>query len=404
MTDAAAQHRPAPFSPTMLGVFPPPVMEARRWIAGREFPADRPLINLSQAAPVDAPPPSLRETMAAAVAGEGQVHLYGPVLGDPELRAEIATRWSAAYGGVIAPEDVAITAGCNQAFCAVVSTLAAAGDAVMLPVPYYFNHAMWLGMQGIETVPLSCGARMLPDLQAAEDALKAANGRIKAITLVTPNNPTGAEYPAGLLREFLKLAERHGAALIVDETYRDFHSQDGAPHDLFGDADWRDRLIHLYSFSKAFRLTGHRTGAIIADPARLAQVEKFLDTTTICAPRLGQLAALTGLRTLSNWVQGERAEILARRRGLEEAAARILPEWTLTSCGAYFAWFEHPFAESSATLAPRLVDEAGVLMLPGTMFHQAGDPAGGRALRMAFANADSAGLEAALARLAEVRA
>ncbi|MBN8211258.1 aminotransferase class I/II-fold pyridoxal phosphate-dependent enzyme, partial [Bacillus sp. NTK071] len=85
--------------------------------------------------------------------------------------------------------------------------------------------------------------------------------RTKAITLVSPNNPGGVEYPPELLAAFADLARRHGIALIVDETYRDFHTQDGPPHGLFADPDWDDTFIHLYSFSKAYRLTGHRVGA-----------------------------------------------------------------------------------------------------------------------------------------------
>ena len=157
----------APFSPQILRTLPPPVMEARRWIADVRFPAGRPLLNLSQAAPVEPPPEALRAAMAEMVLEEADTHLYGPVLGNPALRAEIAARWSIAYGGSIAPADVAVTAGANQAFCAAIATLAAPGEAVMLPVPWYFNHKMWLDIAGVEAVPLPCGPDMLPDPQAA---------------------------------------------------------------------------------------------------------------------------------------------------------------------------------------------------------------------------------------------
>ena len=84
--------------------------------------------------------------------------------------------------------------------------------------------------------------------------------------LVSPNNPGGVEYPAETLTAFRDLCRGRGIALIVDETYRDFDSriEQGRPHDLFTDPDWADTFIHLYSFSKAYRLTGHRVGAVIA--------------------------------------------------------------------------------------------------------------------------------------------
>ncbi|PWE34271.1 aminotransferase [Maritimibacter sp. 55A14] len=390
----------AAFNPHLAATTPPPVMEARRWIEGVTFPPERPLLNVSQAAPVEAPPEGLRRAIAEAAMREPEAHLYGPVLGLPELRAQLAADWSAAYGGRIEPGQVAITQGCNQAFCAAIATLAGAGDAVMLPVPWYFNHKMWLDQQGIATQPLATGPDLLPDPEAAAALITQAT---RAIVLVSPNNPGGVEYPAGLVRAFMDLARARGVALILDETYRDFDARSGAPHDLFGDPDWSDTLIHLYSFSKAYRLTGHRVGAMVASVARLAEAEKFLDCIAICPNQLGQRAALWGMRNLGQWLAGERAEILDRRAALSDAFA-VLEGWRLMGCGAYFVYAEHPFEMDSDVLAERLVREAGVLLLPGTMFAptraEGGDGGAERQLRIAFANIDRPGIETLLARLA----
>jgi len=385
-----------PLNPAMAATEPPPVMEARRWLADATFTAARPLLNVSQAAPVDPPPLALRQALAEAAVNDPSAHLYGPVLGNPELRAEIAQQWSAAYGGTIRPDQVAITQGCNQAFTAAMSTLAGAGDEVILPTPWYFNHKMWLDMQGITTVPLPAGPGLIP---LADQAAKLITPRTRAIVLVSPNNPGGAEYPAETLRAFLDLARAHGLALIIDETYRDFDSRPGRPHDLFEDPDWDDTLIQLYSFSKAYRLTGHRVGAMVAATDRLAEVEKFLDTVAICPGQLGQIAALWGMRNLSQWVAGERAEILARRAAMTGGFA-ALPGWRLLGCGAYFAYAEHPFSEPSDVLARRLVHDAAILMLPGTMFQPASHPEGARQLRIAFANIDAGGISEMFRRLA----
>ena len=129
-------------------------------------------------------------------------------------------------------------------------------------------------MTGVRSVPLSVGDGMLPDIEAAAALI---TERTRAIALVTPNNPAGVEYPAELVLAFYGLARKHGIALIVDETYRDFDSRSGAPHALFRQDGWEDTFIHLYSFSKAYRLTGHRVGALVTSPARLAEAEKFLD-------------------------------------------------------------------------------------------------------------------------------
>lgn len=390
-----------PLNPAFAATEPPPVMEARRWLLGVTHPADRPLINVSQAAPVDSPPLGLRQALAEAALNDPQAHLYGPVLGLPALREEIATRFSAAYGGVILPDQVAITQGCNQAFTAVMATLAGAGDEVILPTPWYFNHKMWLDMSGVRAVPLDTGAMLIPDPTAAAALV---TPRTRAIVLVTPNNPGGVEYPAGTVAAFRDLARSHGLALIIDETYRDFDSRHsvelgGRPHALFSDPDWADTVIQLFSFSKAYRLTGHRVGSIVAGAARLAEVEKFLDTVAICPGQLGQVGALWGMRNLAQWVAGERDEILARRRAMV-AGFSALNGWKLLGCGAYFAYVEHPFDLASDLLCKRLVAEASLLMLPGTMFQPEGSAAGKRQIRIAFANVDATGIAEMFRRLA----
>ena len=380
--------------------FPPPVMEARRWIEGVEFPAERPLINVSQAAPVDPPPPAMRQAMADAVLSNDAAHLYGPVLGLPALRDEVAAQSSVIYGGTIASGEVAITSGCNQAFAAAIATLCAEGDEVILPTPWYFNHKMWLDMAGVLSVPLVTGDDLLPDPDRAAALI---TDRTKAIALVSPNNPGGVEYSAALLAAFRDLCRARGITLILDETYRDFHSQNGAPHDLFQDPDWQDTLIHLYSFSKAYRLTGHRVGAIVASQTRLAEVEKFLDTVAICPSQLGQIAALWGMQNLGDWLAGERLEILDRRRAIEDGFPALAAKgWSLMGVGAYFAYMRHPFDTRSDLLAPELVKTAGLLCLPGTMFHPAGATQAGSELRIAFANLNADGIGQMYQRLSHL--
>lgn len=390
-----------PVNPAMSATTPPPVMEARRWLDGVTFSVDKPLINVSQAAPVEAPPKALRQALADAALNIPEAHLYGPVLGLPALRSEVANQWSAAYGGNIIDTQVAITSGCNQAFAAAIATLAGNGDEIILPTPWYFNHKMWLDMQGITTVPLPADDGMLPN---PDQAAALITPRTRAIVLVTPNNPTGAEYPADLLRRFYDLARQHGIALIVDETYRDFDARTGAPHDLFSAPDWDGTLIQLYSFSKAYRLTGHRVGVMVASTARLAEVEKFLDTVAICPNQLGQHAALWGMQNLSQWLAGERDEILKRRATIKSGFPNLAKNgWKLLGCGAYFAYVEHPFGIASDALAKRLVYDCAVLSLPGTMFVPDNDASGKRQLRIAFANIDSTGITTLFERLKNVR-
>ncbi|MEM7295973.1 MAG: aminotransferase [Pseudomonadota bacterium] len=369
--------------------FAPPVMAARRWLAGKSFDADIPLINVSQAAPVEPPPAPLISAMAEMLS-DSECHLYGPVLGLDALRDEVAKQWSLDYGGSVNAAQVAITSGCNQAFAAAIASIAGEGDEVILPTPFYFNHKMWLDMQGVKTVPLPVGPDMLPGITEVAALI---NARTRAIALVTPNNPCGVEYPSELLDAFFELCAEHDIKLIIDETYRDFHSSEDRPHGLFAQDRWDQTLIQLYSFSKTYRLTGHRVGAMVTSPDQLAEAEKFLDTIAICPNQLGQRAALWGMQNLGAWRAGERLEILGRRAAVEEYATALRSQgWRLLGVGAYFAYFEHPFEMPSDKLAERLVSDAAILCLPGTMFVPEGDATGAKHLRIAFANIDRAGI------------
>ena len=159
-----------------------------------------PLIDLSQAVPGYPPHPALLERLAEAAAGR-EAAAYGDILGDAALREAYAAHVSELYGARIPAANVAITAGCNQAFFVAMIALAKAGDAVILPSPWYFNHKMTLDMLGIEAVALPCraDAGFVP---SADDARRLIGARTRAIVLVTPNNPTGAVYPPATIHAF----------------------------------------------------------------------------------------------------------------------------------------------------------------------------------------------------------
>ena len=114
-----------------------------------------PLIDLSQAVPGHPPPRSLLCRLGEA-ASQPEASRDGPIVGDLALREALAADISTRYDGRVVVEQVAITAGCNQAFFVAAQTVAKAGDAVILPSPWYFNHKMTLDMLGIRARPLAC--------------------------------------------------------------------------------------------------------------------------------------------------------------------------------------------------------------------------------------------------------
>jgi aspartate/methionine/tyrosine aminotransferase len=382
-------------NPLLTAVAEPPIAEAHSWIAGRNFPLAKPLIDVAQAVPGYPPPKDLTDHLAAIV-GEPQSARYTDILGLPALRQALARDMADFYGAGIEPADTAITSGCNQAFCLAILALAKAGDEVILPLPYYFNHQMWLEMQGVVARHLSFRPERggVPDPDEAERMI---GPRTRAIVLVTPNNPTGAVYPPEAIAAFYRLARSRGIALIIDETYRDFLPGDGAAHGLFAEPGWRDHLVQLYSFSKVYCLTGYRVGSIIAGPKLIAEIAKAIDTIAICAPRIGQLAACYGLTHLVPWRLKNRGLMRERLSALTLALARNDLGYRVISAGAYFAYLAHPFGPRPAMeVARRLADEQNVLALPGSMF----GPGQEAYLRLAFANAEASVMPGLAARLA----
>jgi aspartate/methionine/tyrosine aminotransferase len=306
---------------------------------------------------------------------------YGDIEGEPELRAAYALHVSELYGARIAASNVHITSGCNQAFVAAAMAVAGAGDAILVTNPWYFNHETTLRMLGIGVRAVDCLPErgFLPDPEMLAAALDPA---VRAVALVSPNNPTGAVYPPELLAAIFDICRQNGVWLILDETYRDFLPPDsGRPHGLLAAPEWNEGLIQLYSFSKSFCIPGHRLGAVVAGEPVVAQIAKIMDNLQICAPRAPQAAVAKGLPALAEWRRANRAEIAARAAALVETLGET--PWQVEAIGAYFAFVRHPYeSENSVRVAERLAKEAGILTIPGGYFGRGQD----RYLRFAFAN------------------
>lgn len=372
-------------NPLVRAVATPPVAAAQAWIRGRTFPPGKPLIDLAQAVP-SYPPAAELTGHVAAVASASETSLYSAILGLPELRLAFAEHLAEDYGARVAAENVAITSGCNQAFCVAVSALAGPGDEVLLSVPYYFNHLMWLQMQGIATVCLPFDAER-PNRVPIEAVEQAITPRTRAAVLVNPCNPTGAEFPAGDVEALHGLLSARDITLVIDETYKDFRAAPEPPHGLMREgAHTRPGLVQLFSFSKAYSMTGYRVGAIACGAELLAEIEKILDCVAICPPRISQEAARYALGHLDEWRAGKAALMAERVAAIREQFARSNLGYRLISSGAYFAYVRHPFRECAAfEVARTLAERENILCLPGSFF----GPGQEDFLRLAFANVAS---------------
>jgi aspartate/methionine/tyrosine aminotransferase len=364
------------FNPNVVDCAAAPIAEAWSWVTN---PQSENLIDMCQAVPAHLPPQSLRDYLGDAIkAGEGAT--YTDIRGIPPLREALAGNISERYQGSVTADDILITAGCNQAFCSVIDTLCEAGDEVIVPLPCYFNHQMWLTTRAVVPRYLSFNAETaMPDPGEANSLI---NERTRAILLVTPNNPSGAIYSHECIEQFFKLAQEHGLALIMDETYRDFIDINQLPHRLFSRPDWRETLVHLYSFSKVFSLTGFRTGAVAGSQALLDQLKKIQDCTAICAPHAGQLAAVYGLQNLRAWKLEKSDELAHRAIAIKQAFDHADLNYRLISAGAYFAYIEHPFEAPARDVVKRLIQQHEIISLPGSYFGQDQE----QFIRFAYAN------------------
>ena len=371
-------------NPLLTAIEDPPIDEVQQWIRGRAFPEDKPLIDLSQALPSYPPAAELRNHMAELVV-DPSMSGYTEIGGIPELKEAYANEVSQFYQTRVSSEEVFITAGCNQAFFLSMLTLGKAGDEVILPAPYYFNHRMTLEMLGMTPVLLPCRPKtgMLPEVDIAEMLI---TPQTRGIVLVTPNNPSGTVYPSGLIEDFYRLAQAKGLYLILDETYRDFlNPEQGLPHHLLN-LSWQENLVQLYSFSKSFALAGYRIGAITASSEFLKELVKVMDCAAICAPKLAQRSALYALMHLHDWREEKKQLMNLRadsfRHHFQE---NNRSRFRLSTLGPCFAYIRHSeVGETAYEVAKNLALNENLLLLPGSMF----GPDQDSFLRIAFANVE----------------
>lgn len=383
------------FAPRTADLIHSPIGAAHALVPERTN--DRALLDLSQAAPSFPPAPEVADRIAA-VAREPDGARYAPQPGLPALREAFAADLSNAYGSEIDASEVLITAGCNQAFCLVASALASPGDSIVLATPYYFNHDMWLRVEGIEPRHWMADDDLLPAVETLADHVDPST---RAIVIVSPGNPTGVTIPPERVHAVAAEARRLGLPLVVDETYRTYRGTDEPAHGLFAAPDWGDHVISLHSFSKDLAIPGYRIGAIVGSDPVVVETLKLLDCVAISAPRVAMEAVIAGLTSTGTWRQDQVDRIAGLQRRFEAVMERRPGGFELVSSGAYFGWVRHPFHDlPTDEVVRRLVLDHDVLVIPGTAF----TPADDRMLRFSFANLTDDEIDELPRRLEEMRA
>lgn len=322
------------------------------------------LIDASQGVP-NYPPPKVVKDAIEQASHSSETYKYSDRRGILDLREAIRLDFQNRDSFIANVEDILVTSGCNAAFCVTASALLDPGDQAIVPLPYYFNHPMWLEMLGAEVVEANSNANGTPDLDHIFDLITPLT---RVVVLVSPGNPTGATIPAKELEEFTDRVGEAGIYVILDETYRAFSDHDKDPF-VGSSFDRHPNLIRLLSFSKELAIPGLRVGAACANSAIVPELLKVHDCFSICPSRIGQLAAVEGLTHGTPWKLEQVLNVRKRRSRFLRLVSSSSSGFEISAIGGFFAWLRHPFVGlSSWEAAEKLLAEAGLLTLPGGLF------------------------------------
>lgn len=345
-------------------------------------------INLGLGQPTDALPDAAVDAMRRVL--ETRHVAYSPTAGLPALRRTIAER---AYDGD--PERVLVTAGSQQALWVALMGLVNPGEDVLIAEPGYPAYRMVASMIGARPVSVPLGFESGWKLDPA--AVEAAwTDRTRALIVASPSNPTGMFAGSQAQVERLaRLCEERGAWLIADEIYGGIRFVE--PHRPL--ATLGDRVIAIGGIAKAFSGTGLRIGWLHAVPEVVRGVMPLLQQVALCAPTLGQHAAIACMETWGPALFEELRERYGRRRDAMLAALREIPSarWHEPEGAFYVLVDVSAHATDTFALAMRLRDEAHVITAPGESF----GPDCGGLLRLTFASEPPV-LREGVARIAEL--
>ncbi|MBJ6748886.1 aminotransferase [Geomonas anaerohicana] len=385
-----------PVSELIEKVHPPPISEVKGWLAAAN--PKLALIDLCQAIPDYPPPPELIDHLEQ-VMRDPLTSRYSIDEGLPEVRESVCRGYRRLYDACIDPSQICLTIGASQALWLAMVTLCRAGDEVIVQLPAYFDHPMALAVLGIRCVfaPFDETSGGLPDPAVIAGLI---TDKTRAILLVTPSNPTGAVTPPETIKELHELARRRNVALVLDETYNSFITGGVRPHDLFRDPDWGDHFVHIASFGKTFALTGYRAGMLAASSRFIEHALKAQDTMAVCQPRVTQHAVQYGFEHLTEWVAQNRVMMERRHEVFRAEMGKPGNPFRLVASGPFFGWVAHPCAgKSGRAVAKRLVEESGMLLLPGEVF----GPGLEGYLRLAFGNIKEEVIPEAVQRFREFK-
>ena len=312
----------------------------------------------------------------------GHTH-YVPAPGIPPLREAVAAfldRTGRMPG--VSPDRVVVTPGAKPIMFFTILALCNEGDEVLYPDPGFPMYESITAFAGATPVPVplreSNGFRV-----DVEELKSLISERTRLLVLNSPHNPCGSALTAADCAEIAEIAERHDLIVLTDEVYWALRYGAGKHASVLDVPGMADRTILLDGWSKTFAMTGWRLGFGVFPLALVEPVTRLAINSVSCTSAFSQYAAIAALTGPWDPVADMVAEF-RRRRDVIVAGLNDIPG---VSCvapdGAFYAFPNiSGTGLSSAELAARLLNEAGVAALSGTAFGQFGEGY----LRFSYAN------------------
>jgi len=348
--------------------------------------AGYPVIQLQVGDPDFPTPPPVLEVAYAAMQ-DGLTH-YAPSRGTPELRAAAAAKLSRDNGLTYDPEsEILVTHGGIHAYYLAIQSILNPGDQVLIPDPSWGTHANMVTMLRGEVVrvPAPPENGFIPPLEAWE---RAVTPRTRAIVLNYPCNPTGAYPTQEYMTQLQEFAAAHDLWVVSDEVYENLYYGE-KPTSAGALPGAKERTLLVHSLSKTYAMTGWRVGYLAAPERVIDNAVKAGQNSITCVAPFVQKAAAFALTDPG--VQTAAAEMraaYARRRAL---VLRLADEYKSDKVqveppgGAFYFFLDfRALGMTSVEICERLLEEAGVGLVPGSAFGTQGEGF----VRMTIAAAD----------------
>lgn len=301
---------------------------------------------------------------------KGHTH-YTSNFGLLELRKEISGYLQSNYSLGYNPEDeIIITIGVSEALDLTLRAILNPGDEVIIAEPYYVSYGPNIQLLHGIAVPVATNIENEFQLKS-EDIKKAISKKTKAIILNSPNNPSGAVIQRKELEKIAKLVKENNIFVIADEIYGEL-VYETEPQSISSLSGMKDHSIFLNGFSKSYAMTGWRIGYVCAHKDVIEIMMKIHQYTTLCAPVMGQMAAIEALRHGKNDRDKMREQYLRRRNLISRRFKEIGFNCPLPG-GAFYVFPDVSNSGlASETFAEKLLYEQKVAVIPGNVFGSSG--------------------------------